>query len=342
MTDQWASANKRWAVTQEQLAGWLDSLAKVRTIIAPRDVSGVLLFRKVADSSQVAWGFGRTVMSVKEAFLPSTERLLTIHKTGQEVRLEVELAEGQQIIFGVRPCDARGVRMLDAVFLDSNPVDPYYAARRANTALVGLACRQVGASCFCTATGGAPDEAGDMDVMLYETGEGYLVEAVTERGRFLIPGGEWPQTRQPRPQVQPPEAAFTVPAREDWPRFFNQAEYWDRMAERCHSCRVCAYICPTCRCFAVRDEALPKPGEYERIRCWDSCEGKNYRLVAGGHRPRSVKGERIRNRMFCKFMYFPEQYDLDEAACTGCGRCIDACPVNLDITEIVTELGRLA
>jgi ferredoxin len=25
-------------------------------------------------------------------------------------------------------------------------------------------------------------------------------------------------------------------------------------------------------------------------------------------------------------------------ACTGCGRCIDSCPVNIDITEIQSQL----
>ncbi|MFU8773626.1 MAG: 4Fe-4S binding protein [Anaerolineales bacterium] len=29
-------------------------------------------------------------------------------------------------------------------------------------------------------------------------------------------------------------------------------------------------------------------------------------------------------------------------ACTGCGRCIDACPVNIDITEILGCLAEVA
>ncbi len=113
------------------------------------------------------------------------------------------------------------------------------------------------------------------------------------------------------------------------------------MSERCLSCRICAYVCPTCRCFAVRDEALPTPGQFERIRCWDSCAGENYRRIAGGHKPRAAKGERLRNRFLCKFYYYPEQYGLDgTVACTGCGRCVDACPVNIDITEVLMEIGR--
>ena len=46
--------------------------------------------------------------------------------------------------------------------------------------------------------------------------------------------------------------------------------------------------------------------------------------------------QRLRNRFFCKFHYYPQQYG--PAACTGCGRCIDVCPVNIDITEVLTHL----
>ncbi len=114
-------------------------------------------------------------------------------------------------------------------------------------------------------------------------------------------------------------------------------------AERCLSCRVCAYVCPTCRCFDLRDEALPSDNgheRYERIRSWDSCAGDTYRRIAGGHNPRAARGERMRNRFFCKFYYYPQQYGL--AACTGCGRCIDACPVNIDITEVLQHVAEVS
>jgi ferredoxin len=89
----------------------------------------------------------------------------------------------------------------------------------------------------------------------------------------------------------------------------------------------------------VRDEALPSSNgarAYERIRCWDSCMRDTYRQIAGGHNPRQAKADRLRNRVFCKFHYYPQQYGV--TACTGCGRCIDACPVNIDMTEILTHL----
>jgi Fe-S oxidoreductase len=178
-----------------------------------------------------------------------------------------------------------------------------------------------------------------MDIMLYETESGYLARAVTEKGRFLIPGGEWKEA-EPGPQLSTAMPQFSILPKERWPEHFND-EYWARIGERCLSCRACAYVCPTCRCFVIRDEVLT-PSESERLRCWDSCMGENFRRVAGGHKPRAKRGERQRNRFFCKFYYYPEQYSLGAAsACTGCGRCIEVCPVGVDITEVLRDKEQL-
>jgi L-lactate utilization protein LutB len=89
----------------------------------------------------------------------------------------------------------------------------------------------------------------------------------------------------------------------------------------------------------VRDEAISESkggNEFERIRCWDTCTSEAYRRIAGGHNPRAAKGQRLRNRFFCKFYYYPAQYG--PMACTGCGRCVELCPVNIDITEVLSHL----
>jgi L-lactate utilization protein LutB len=75
------------------------------------------------------------------------------------------------------------------------------------------------------------------------------------------------------------------------------------------------------------------------LRCWDSCAREPYRRIAGGHNPREEKGERMRNRFLCKFHYYPQQYNTQmPVACTGCGRCVEACPVNSDIAEVLQHL----
>ncbi len=328
--------------SHQAINDWLTAMMVNYTLVAPQEISGIVAYHLLQGLHQIAWDSPRPSMSVKEFFLPATEQLLEIDKKGQQVRLTETIFNQHQVLLGVRPCDARGLRALDAVFISTSPIDQYYARRRRATTIVGLSCTHMGESCFCTSVGGAPDDPSDMDIMLTPTEGGYLVQIVTEKGQslsanlhLLPPPAElsYPQPIQAQP--------FSLPDINAWPSHFTDA-YWEEMAERCLSCRICAYVCPTCRCFDVRDEVLScEDGwqRFERIRCWDSCAGEAYRRIAGGHNPRATKGERLRNRFFCKFYYFAHQYG--PGACTGCGRCIDACPVNIDITEVLQHLAEV-
>ena len=39
---------------------------------------------------------------------------------------------------------------------------------------------------------------------------------------------------------------------------------------------------------------------------------------------------------FCKFLYMYEDYGVQ--GCVGCGRCIEVCPVNIDIVEMLYDV----
>jgi len=49
---------------------------------------------------------------------------------------------------------------------------------------------------------------------------------------------------------------------------------------------------------------------------------------------RAAQAERLRQRIYHKFSYNPDNYD-GELGCTGCARCIDVCPVGIDMTYIL-------
>jgi len=326
--------------SRDAVRTWLDGLAQEMDLVAPRDVDGHVLYRPVGSGDEILFDYERPELSAKDYLLPATETLLQIKKQGNEVTLEEVLPDRKQVLFGVRPCDAHGMVALDALFLEQDPPDLYYRHHRERTVLVGLACPHMWEGCFCTSVGGAPDDPTHLDVLLREIDGGYAVEPVTEKGAALLNGlaleerGQKPGFSEKTRFLEP--VPVTPPER--WRPLFED-QVWMRHGERCLSCRICTYVCPTCRCFDVTDRVVGEQAgitRIERIRVWDACTSTNYRRAAGGHNSRPTKPGRLRNRFFCKFCYYPE--DFGPLGCVGCGRCVVSCPVDIDITEVMRDV----
>jgi ferredoxin len=292
--------------------------------------------------------------SAKQALLPQTENLFayTYRKdradlTRTEVFLSEALPPEPTLVLGPRPCDARGARLLDRVFLERGVTDPQYKARRENTYFVTVACEEPENTCFCHWTGGGPMDETGSDVMLFPVTGGYAVRAVTPAGEKIaaeIP--EAPEAvreelaaklaRAPEPGAAPDLS--TAPER--FLKVFGDMDFWLDQSARCLSCGVCTYLCPTCSCFNISDENSGLKGK--RLRTWDTCMSALYTLEGSGHNPRVSRAHRLRNRVGHKFCYHPQEFAKKtgemEFSCTGCGRCIKSCPVSVDIRRIVLDV----
>jgi len=109
------------------------------------------------------------------------------------------------------------------------------------------------------------------------------------------------------------------------------APFWDDVAFACLNCGTCTYLCPTCWCFDIQDEVYRKEGD--RIRNWDSCMFPLFTLEGSGHNPRPEKVQRVRQRFMHKLKYYVDRYKKG-VQCSGCGRCVKFCPVNIDIRQV--------
>ena len=118
--------------TLDGLRAWLDRLMEAEStdVIAPCDVDGHVLYRPVASSEEVLFDYERPELSAKDYLLPATEIILRVERRGKDVELEEVLPDRQQVLFGIRPCDAHGFLALDALFLDEEPVDEIYRHHR--------------------------------------------------------------------------------------------------------------------------------------------------------------------------------------------------------------------
>ncbi|MFC1895657.1 4Fe-4S dicluster domain-containing protein, partial [Thermodesulfobacteriota bacterium] len=115
------------------------------------------------------------------------------------------------------------------------------------------------------------------------------------------------------------------------------APFWEDVSFACINCGTCTYLCPTCWCFDIQDEVLGREGV--RMRNWDSCMYSLFTLHGSGHNPRSEKVQRVRQRFMHKLKYYVDKYESG-IQCVGCGRCIQHCPVNIDIRRVCALMNR--
>lgn len=314
-------------IAKKDLASWLREVLKEHTIIAPTSVGELTLFRPITTPEEIALDFDNTVLSPKEWFFPRAESLFTQDGGGKE---PVPQAIDKLVIFGIRPCDAKGLTVLDKA-LYGTPFDALYAQRRDQATLVGLACSKPGPQCFCTTMGSAPDDASNVDIMLTEVDDGYIVETVTKKGEELTAGAKLSESKSPPPQIASPAVIEGIA--EAMPESVEE-KYWSRLADRCLHCHICAFVCPTCYCTQARE--YDSQGTVEQLRCWYSCQAQGFTRIAG-NTPNPTKADRMRHRFYHKLPHFPDQLGSGYATCVGCGRCVTACPVNIDIREVIAD-----
>ncbi len=328
-------------IAKNELPGLLDKLASEYEVYAPVKQGAYSLFKKIESGSEAYFGHANSKIPPKGVLFPQSERLFSYTMTGEGARLEECIDSGKKVVVGLRPCDAKSLLLLDNVFDNDKYRDPYYLTRRENTLLVGMACVDPAATCFCTSMGSGPFDTAGLDLLLTDIGDSYLLEAVSERGGALAAkigiGAAGEADRAAAAKARDAAQVVCKVNTEGLKAKLDVNFYdpiWDRFHEKCLGCAACTYSCPTCHCFDIVDEAVDSNGC--RVRNWDSCMFPLFTLHGSGHNPRPSGKERMRQRVMHKFKYFVDNFN--QTACVGCGRCIKNCPVNLDIREILADI----
>ncbi len=256
-------------------------------------------------------------------------------------------------VFGIKACDLRARKILDAVFLEGDYIDPFYKVMREGMVLISGDCTAAKDSCFCTMVDGQPYPTEGYDLNLSPVSDGFVIETGSPKGDAIISGNEEFFMQADGTQIQERDArrnelsaviqknnesviTSADTRKQSIERNLNAHTVWDRTSQTCVACNACNYVCPTCYCFLLYDRKTN--GGSERIRVWDSCFHAGYARMAGGLTPRLRLVDRFKNHYYHKFDSYVENFGFE--ACSGCGRCINACSGNIDKRKVLKEIER--
>jgi len=254
-------------------------------------------------------------------------------------------------LVGVKACDLKGFKVHDYVFENHDYQDPFYAKMRKNNLIISADCTCTIDTCFCLAVDVKPYPQEDFDINLSQIKDGFIVETGSQKGSdfidknsslfeeadktFIAKRDE--QRKKVTEEVEKNIKDSSTPGQEFFKDVIKkkyESSLWQDEAKTCVECGACNTICPTCHCFLLYDQKNKE--QMKRLRIWDSCMIKDFARVAGGANPRNKLWMRLRNRFEKKFDFFPKVAGL--YACTGCGRCILACPAKIDIRSVLKKL----
>jgi sulfhydrogenase subunit beta (sulfur reductase) len=333
-------------IKKEELKNFIKSLKDSHEVFAPVKEKNFYTFKLLTDEEAVDLNFQNTRLSPKSLLFPQSERMFefTVDETNEDAHIvkEPETKYPPVAVFGIRPCDAKALRLVNVNFNNPEFKDPWWVKRLDSIIFIGLGCNEPCSTCFCTSVGCGPFHEEGLDVLLFDLGEYFLAKGITDKGEKLLqsntvvedPDKDSEKKAQELKEKSEDQITAHVPTDKLKDKKINElfdASFWDDIAFACINCGTCTFLCPTCWCFDIQDEVTKKQGD--RIRNWDSCMFPLFTLHASGHNPRSEKVQRVRQRFMHKLKYYVDKYD-NGVACVGCGRCVKYCPVNIDIREV--------
>jgi sulfhydrogenase subunit beta (sulfur reductase) len=289
---------------------------------------------KPSDILKISYNIPKPATSLKSFFLPVKENVTSD-------RAE----EKPRIILGIPNCDIEGLSLLDEMYLDIEFDDIFFRKRRENTILIATDCFGIQEHCHCLSYNIKPYAENIADLALISLNGMIALRILSSKGEDFIkkiPALKSVEDKDLVSDIEKEhletESLLTrlnigLPDYKMTGDLIRDAKpgIWEKYSSKCVSCGACTTICPTCTCFLLID----KPG-FEKVKQMDACQYPGFERVAGGEDALIELHNRFRNRYMCKYVWKPGKFM--SRACTGCGRCIEACIGKINKNELFMEL----
>jgi len=289
-----------------------------------------------ADIKRITYNNPKPATPLKSFFLPVRENV-----TSERVQ------ERPRIIIGTPNCDIEGVALLDEIYLDKEFSDIYYRKRREDTLLISSDCFGIQDHCHCLSYDIKPFASKNADLAVISLNGTIILRILSVKGEdFLmkIPAARSLNDNNIVSAIDEKHQATETllnSTNKNLPDYLrtgklvagSHKDIWEKYSSRCVSCGACTTICPTCTCFLLIDQP-----DFEKVKQMDACQYPGFERVAGGEDALFELHNRFKNRYLCKYVWKPEKFR--SLACTGCGRCIEACIGKINKNELFMELAK--
>jgi ferredoxin len=307
-------------------------------IYAPVRKNGGIDYATIDEESidEIVYNVAKPSTPLKVFFLPVK---LNVTPPGKDQK--------KSIIIGAPACDVEGLRLLDLIYLDEKFADESYLSRRENSLIISTDCFITMDHCHCTTYGINPYPSKGSDISLSsiddeiyltpwsEKGEQFIGDLDSSGKVQMVEGGQMEAISLHRQQTitELSKKNELLPGIEKTGERIEMSgrEVWEKYSSKCVSCGACSAICPTCSCFLLIDRP-----EFEKVKQLDTCQYPAFERVAGGEDPLRELTTRFKNRYMCKYIWKPKRFNAP--ACTGCGRCIEACIAKINKNELIMEI----
>ena len=336
-------------LSKESFLDWVDFIIsteqKVYGVQVHEDKADRFEYAVLQKAEDLRIDYDVTMLPPKKYFQPPVETIVEFGvKDGYKSVYDTE----KFVLIGVHPYDMAAINQMDKLFSQDN-YDTHYMGRRNNATIIACDVVNPSKNVFASSMSTATVKQG-FDALVTETSDGYVIEAVTDKGQKLLDMAKADEATSKdldarRSVWEKNEKELNKHALNckpsDIPKLLEMAydhPLWEEKAKTRFGCGSCNQVCPTCYCFNVQDSVAWDLTSGNRQREWDGCLLDGFTKVAPGHEFRSKRSGRFRHRLYRKGKYVPGKID-GEIACVGCGRCIDACLP--DIANPVTAYNQL-
>ncbi len=306
-------------VTLHQLHQIIGLISKTYKTFGVQKKNGKACFSLLEKESDINLNLKKPILSFKKILLPN----------GINVN---DLKDRKIAFIGLHNCDVWALKSFLKEFSHTSLLPS-----KNNILVISAQCIR-DQSCFCDLMG--TNKIAPFDLHIQEIKGNYEVFSGSEKGNhYLQKAGIAPS--KTKLKITPIEETETWPLEKISKIIENRAgneKFWNATANTCFGCGACVAVCPLCFCTRQEFKNDLDGGNSQCLK-WDACFAKRFSEIQNHHDLRPQNVDRLYNWYHHKFVR--AKFEKDHFLCTGCGRCIDACPANLNMNNIISTLIKL-